>query len=183
MAREYCDTFKRHAHGEQVDERTEAKIRERKQQAIDKDLFVKTKLIAEKFGTRDPEASYHGYDGSSTVLVLKDAATGLVARYTYDHIPKCPGFSGANDHMVEISSKDKPVFRAHADGFGSGITRYIPGPWEAQVEALFATAQQEIKNEQAEARKEAARERAKATRRAAVQRKADAKARRDNFGL
>jgi hypothetical protein len=156
----------------------EEQIKERKQQARDRKIYEKGRLVADKFGKHDEE-SRGGYD--TLRHIFNDAANSLKVHYELCHGDWDYKEGGYNytRHSFDIVFNDKLVFR----GDGWSANSYIPGAWEKKLDDLYLKAQQIVAKEQAEAARKAAAEKAAAERKAAEEKRAKEKTERAKWGL
>jgi hypothetical protein len=135
------------------------KIKERKQQAEDREIYSKAELVANERGTvsypsapRDHELSVHTFKDEANDLVITDSYE-VWPNDTYDgETPET-----YSDSKLSISYKGKEVFAA-SGMFEFEVEAYSPGEWEQKLDALHAKVQQKIDNQEAAAAKKAAAE-------------------------
>lgn len=109
----------------------EEKIKERKQQAKERDIIGKAQLVAEKLGVRvklkdddDAKMEGHRYErhGQHSLLVTRLEV----------HAFPTQGFSGRSFISVGIQYDGKTRFSSEGDE----ILSYIPGDWEGELDSL-----------------------------------------------
>lgn len=130
----------------------EKTIEELKQQALDKDLFTKSTIIAQYLGVPQERRDSHHYDMYNFFTSLFD-------------IKNCVNTSPPERNSVCVKHNEKLVFEGSLGNLGKEykstyvrIEAYIHGDWEIKFESIYVEAQKAKENIEKKKREEERRE-------------------------
>jgi hypothetical protein len=137
----------------------EEQIAERKNQEHTYDIFIKAlrvvKALAKSKRTEECDSEECDEPYYTYMTIFNDVANALEVRHTLHRTDWEDAWSAWQTERTSVSIffKGELVFDADAEG---STDRYVPGAWEAKLEAIYSPVQEEIaKKEEARAKEKA----------------------------